>query len=873
MKLSSTFEHLLLVLALATGAGLFVHFNVLWRWDNLIYDAQLSLWTRAVADDVIIVEIDDQSLQDLGHWPWPRSVHARLIERLSEEAPRAIGLDIIFSEPDQQDPRSDKRLSEAIANSGRVVLPVYMSRPSRNAVPIEALPLPIFTRHAAALGHVYVDISNDGVARRIYLQEGIGKPYWPHFGLALLRLTDPVTFPPQATERPASDYSSMQWSRERPLLIPYAGPPGHFPSIGYSQVLAGEYPRDLFRNRIVLIGATAEGMGDALATPLSGGHGAMPGVEIIANVIDALRNDLRIVELPEWPLIVLTMLLVTLPILFYPYLNPTHTLALLFGSLLLTITLVAVLLWWLGLWVPASTMLLFQLLSYPLWSWRRLVLAMRHLNLELDRLLERQNELRLRHDRNLGNEIEFLASLIPLSGWVVFDAKGQRLLHRGSAPPKPALTIPAGDWSIGDGRCWARIDWQQQDCLIGLALAPGAKIDERDQRLLDNLIHSNRTTAPPAASYLQDVFQARMAQVQAVGDEYEALHQIIDDSLSGMADGVLICDSHGQVILSNRRAGWYLQGDDNAAINGKPIWAILKEVQLSNQGDWHALLQQVMLERERAISEAQHESGRDLLVELSPLQIPAENLSGCILNFSDISILKASERKRNEVLNFLSHDLRSPLSSMIAMIELARNKGQLEEMRAMLDEMQKHTYKTLHLAEQFLQLSRANAREQLEFHEVDFNSVVLNAIDQLWALSSKLQVNVEHEFSEEELWTHGEPDLLERAITNLLSNALKHSSAGGQVTISIKLLDGDIKCCVDDQGPGIPPEDQPYLFEMFRRTRVQGVERKQGIGLGLAFVDAVARRHGGHVEVNSRPGHGATFCLWLPQRETGGQPH
>ena len=79
---------------------------------------------------------------------------------------------------------------------------------------------------------------------------------------------------------------------------------------------------------------------------------------------------------------------------------------------------------------------------------------------------------------------------------------------------------------------------------------------------------------------------------------------------------------------------------------------------------------------------------------------------------------------------------------MIAMIELAKNKSSIDEMRSMLTGMEKNTHKTLHLAEQFLQLARANASENINFYDIDFNSVVLNAIDQLWALSNKMQVSI-----------------------------------------------------------------------------------------------------------------------------------
>jgi CHASE2 domain-containing sensor protein/signal transduction histidine kinase len=861
---SGVIEHILLVAVLAFVAALFVQNNLLWRWDNLLYDAQLSFWSRTVADDIIIIAIDDESLNELGRWPWPRSTHARLINKLEKESPRAIGLDIIFSEADANNPSSDVLLARAMRASNKVVLPVFMSQESNNSYPIEALPLPEFTSNAAALGHVHVDISDDGIARRVYLKEGIGEPHWLHYSLALLSITnDAVELEPGVNKAvQAQQYSAMQWSREYPLLIPYAGPPGHFPHIGYSQVMSGNYPKDLFRDKIVLIGTTAEGMGDAMPTPLSGNGGSMPGVEIIANIIDAIRNDLRIIELEKPWLLVITAMLVALPVLIYPYLNPASTLLVLFSTVAGTLVAVAVLLWLFGLWVPAATILLFQVLSYPLWSWRRLVLAMRHINAELNQLFLRQKALSMHRDRNIADEIRFIAQFVPIRGWVLQDENGLNLIEEGATPVYKLGKFKPEGWSVDGYRYWAHAHYHNKSCRLGLSMGADVLISTDEMRLLNSLINTPLSVETDHAAYVEDVLQARIKQVQAVGSEYEELRRIVDDSLSGMADGVLICSSRGQVMLSNRRAGWYLYGDDNADINGESLTNILQHVRLKDGGSWRPLLQRVLFRQERVLTEAQHEEGRDLMVEISPLRIIGD---GFVINFSDISMLKASERKRNEVLNFLSHDLRSPLSSMIAMIELAKNKNSVDEMHAMLQDMEKNTHKTLHLAEQFLQLSRANTNENIHFYDIDYNSVVLNAIDQLWALSNKLEVTIEHEFDNDELWTHAEPDLLERAIINLLSNAIKHSAAGKTVRVTVKLDNSEISCCVIDHGAGISLEELPHLFEMFRRTQGVGVERKQGIGLGLAFVDAVAKRHSGHVDVESRLGEGSSFCLRIPR--------
>ena len=866
---SSAIEHALLVATLAFIAGLFVQYNLLWRWDNLLYDAQLSFWTRSVSDDIIIVAIDDESLNDLGRWPWPRSMHARLINQLETESPLAIGLDIIFSEPDANNPMSDVLLARAMQASGKVVLPVFMSQESRNSYPIEALPLPEYTSNAAALGHVHIDISDDGIARRVYLKEGIGEPHWLHYSLALLSITDKAVElePKLDVDEQANQYSPMEWSREYPFLIPYAGPPGHFHQIGYSQVLSGQYPKNLFQDKIVLVGTTAQGMGDALPTPLSGNGGTMPGVEIAANIIDAILNDLRISELEKPWLIIITVVLVAFPLLIYPYLNPTSTLLVLASIVAATLTVVALLLWFFGIWVPVSVILLFQILSYPLWSWRRLVLAMRHINAELNQLSARQKDLSIHRDRNIIDEIKFIALFIPIKGWVLQDEDGLNLIEEGAAPECNVGKINPEGWHVDDHRYWVQVRYLNKPCRLGLSMGSDVVITDEEMRLLNSLTDTPLSPETDQGSYVEDVLQAKIKQVQAVGSEYESLRRIIDDSLSGMADGVLICSSRGQVMLSNHRASWYLFGDDNAEINGNTLTNILDHVRLKDGGSWRPLLQRVLFRHERTLTQAQHETGRDLMVEISPLRIVGEVLDGFVINLSDISMLKASERKRNDVLNFISHDLRSPLSSMLAMIELAKNKHSVDEIHAMLDDMDKNTHKTLHLAEQFLQLSRANTSENIKFYDIDINTVVLNAIDQLWALSSKLKVTIHHEFDGDELWTHAEPDLLERAILNLLSNAIKHSEAGSSVKITVSRSKTEIACCVIDQGPGISADELPYLFKMFRKAQGPGIERKHGVGLGLAFVDAVARRHSGYVDVESRLGEGSCFCLKIPKLE------
>ena len=113
-------------------------------------------------------------------------------------------------------------------------------------------------------------------------------------------------------------------------------------------------------------------------------------------------------------------------------------------------------------------------------------------------------------------------------------------------------------------------------------------------------------------------------------------------------------------------------------------------------------------------------------------------------------------------------------------------------------------------------------------------------------------------------WVLGDSGLLERAVTNLLNNAIKYSAQGSKVSMKVFRKNGHVWCCVEDEGYGISESELPTLFERFRRAhRNSGVDQ-QGIGLGLALVKATAERHGGYIDVQSREGKGSRFCLVLP---------
>ncbi len=333
-----------------------------------LFDTLAKTLPRQSPDDIVLVVVDEASLEKLGRWPWSRNVHARLIDRLDLAQVSAIGMNLIFTEPELSDSGADAALVSAVANSGRVVLPVtYQGNGVESSLQIGKT-ISGLADAAALIGHTDFELEQ-GIVRKLFLKAGIGEPSWPGFALAVLQVGRgfPVDQLPGVRNANLATASVDHWIGDHLVLIPFLDGPGQFARLSFADVLDPGFDARSLQGKIVLIGVEATGLADTFATPVSSQTRLMSGVELQANVLDALRHGLLVAPLDEVFAIALTLLLVAIPVVLFPRLRPRYVL---YAAVLLSVSPVAIsamLLHAGSLWFDASVATLTLFLSYPIW--------------------------------------------------------------------------------------------------------------------------------------------------------------------------------------------------------------------------------------------------------------------------------------------------------------------------------------------------------------------------------------------------------------------------------------------------------------------------------------------------------------------------
>jgi CHASE2 domain-containing sensor protein/nitrogen-specific signal transduction histidine kinase len=328
------------------------------RADNLIYDRLIAARAPPPSDQIMLIAIDNRSLQALGKWPWPRRFHAALLAQLGKAQPRAIGYDVLFPEATAD----DAALATAIRAAGPVYLPLLLdTASSENADFSEVEPVRPVHDAAAGIGHVNVHFDSDGLVRRADLAFHTQHQTWPHLMLLL-------------AGRKAGD------ATELPIL--FQSQAQAFRTASFVDVMRGEVPPIFFRDKFVIVGATGDGMGDQFPAPVRGG-GLMSGIDLQANMLNTILSGRRVADVPLWSGALAALCPVWVLLLALWRWRPMALLWLSLGLLLTVLFGTAALFAAAGWWLAPSPALLALIFVYPVWGWRRLAALSTSIEVEM----------------------------------------------------------------------------------------------------------------------------------------------------------------------------------------------------------------------------------------------------------------------------------------------------------------------------------------------------------------------------------------------------------------------------------------------------------------------------------------------------------
>lgn len=228
---------------------------------------------------------------------------------------------------------------------------------------------------------------------------------------------------------------------------------------------------------------------------------------------------------------------------------------------------------------------------------------------------------------------------------------------------------------------------------------------------------------------------------------------------------------------------------------------------------------------------------------------------------------EAADRVKSLFISEMNHELRTPLTNITLYLDILASGREDRKERA-LETMRRETARLRQLIEDVLDMSRLDVnRLQIKPEKFYLNRLVGELLLDRASLLERAPVRVRYTPDDSLPPVAGDPNLLSRVVTNLLDNALNYAGSG-EVHIRTGWEQRDERAwqvlTVADSGPGIAAEDLPHLFERFYRGAVARDKRTAGTGLGLAICQEIVERHGGSITVESRPGAGATFAIWLP---------
>ncbi|MFO8143273.1 MAG: ATP-binding protein [Dehalococcoidales bacterium] len=327
--------------------------------------------------------------------------------------------------------------------------------------------------------------------------------------------------------------------------------------------------------------------------------------------------------------------------------------------------------------------------------------------------------------------------------------------------------------------------------------------------------------------------------------------------IASMADGVIMTDDRGDVILANPAAeNLFIFREEQA--RGRHFIEVVHDYEIDR------LLKQCL--RTGKEQSSQLESGvskRFLRIVAIPLKM--EGPTGALVVFHDFTELRSLQTMRRELVGNISHELRTPLANIRAVVETLKDGAidDKEVTRNFLTIVNSQVERMTQILVELAELSRIESgRAQLRLEETNLNLIVRQVVGELNPFAEGQKVTVRIDDTPELPMVRADGGQIRQVVTNLLHNAIKFTSEGGGVLISNAARSKSVVVSISDTGAGISPDDVPHVFERF--YKVDKARSGGGTGMGLAIAKHIVKAHGGSIWVESDEGKGSVFSFRLP---------
>lgn len=384
---------------------------------------------------------------------------------------------------------------------------------------------------------------------------------------------------------------------------------------------------------------------------------------------------------------------------------------------------------------------------------------------------------------------------------------------------------------------------------LGLSgcLVPPLKTDDIVDAVQVSLRNAHRV-----GDWLRREVSRTTASLQQRAQLSEAEHARLQAVFNNINDGVMILSPENTIMLVNPAMCRAFGIDPRTAI-GKPVLDVIEHP------DVFTLLNRIEADDPYQFYEITFPDGR-----VGNAQLVSIHNVGYAFTMQDITDLKEVDRARREFVNTVSHDLRSPLTSVTGYTELVERAGPLNDLqRDFLSRVQDSIQHITALINDLLDIGSIEAGIDTRREFVQLESILRYTLDMLHRQIDEKEIKVRTDVAPALPALRANPIRLRQVLDNVIGNAIKYSHAHGEINISLHAEGNQVILQVTDQGPGIPPEDQPHIFDKFYRATNINPD-VAGSGLGLAIVKNIVENHHGRIWVESTVGKGSSFFIVLP---------